>query len=238
MDVIQIAGVAMQKDLAGLNVISQNIANITTPGYKKQISPVFHSQVNAALQGLAAPSYAGQPAIDMAPGPLRPTGNSNDVALEGDGFFELVTPSGPAYTRQGALHVNVDGVLAATQGLPVASLSGGPLQLLNLPFAIAANGDVSQGGRVIGQLKVVQFEQASTMQAMGAGLYAQGGARLAPQAVRTATVRAGFLEGSNVSSPQEMVRLSETVRHFESLQRIVQGYDESLEKAIRKLGEF
>ena len=48
----------------------------------------------------------------------------------------------------------------------------------------------------------------------------------------------GFLEGSNVSSPQEMVRLSETVRHFESMQRIVQGYDESLEKSIRKLGEF
>jgi flagellar basal body rod protein FlgG len=52
------------------------------------------------------------------------------------------------------------------------------------------------------------------------------------------SLRTGFLETSNVSSPQEMVRLTETVRHFESLQRLVQGYDETLEKTIRKLGEF
>jgi flagellar basal body rod protein FlgG len=51
-------------------------------------------------------------------------------------------------------------------------------------------------------------------------------------------LRSGFLENSNVSSPQEMVRLNETVRHFEALQRIVQGHDESLENAIRKLGDF
>jgi flagellar basal-body rod protein FlgF len=59
-----------------------------------------------------------------------------------------------------------------------------------------------------------------------------------PEAKTPSTLRAGFLESSYLSSPQEMVRLTETVRHFESLQRLVQGYDETLEKSMRKLGEF
>jgi flagellar basal-body rod protein FlgF len=238
VDILQIAGAAMQRDMTGLNIISQNIANVTTPGYKKQIAPAFEAQINAALRGAAAAADHGAPSLDMAAGPLRPTGNNHDMAIDGDGFFELVTPAGPAYTRQGALHVNIDGVLAGAQGMPLAGAAGGPIHLLNLPFTVASNGEVSQSGRVVGQLKLVQFEGAASMQAMGAGLYGQGSARLAQQAARTATVRAGFLEGSNVSSPQEMVRLSETVRHFESMQRVVQGYDDSLEKAIRKLGEF
>lgn len=227
----------MQRDMLGLNVISQNIANVTTPGYKKQIAPAFKAQLDNLMQA-ALPASAGEPTLDMAPGPMRPTGNANDIALEGEGFFEIVTPTGPALTRQGALHLDIDGVLVGAQGLPVASVSGAPLALQNLPFAIAPNGDISQNGRIAGQLKIAQFEHASAMQALGAGLYAQGGATVAPPAKHTAAVRTGFLEGSNVSSPQEMVRLSETVRHFESLQRIVQGYDEAQENAIRKLGEF
>jgi flagellar basal-body rod protein FlgF len=228
----------MQRDLMDLNVISQNIANVTTPGYKKQMIPAFQAQLNAAARVMNGPANTAERTVDMTPGALRSTGNGNDVVLEGDGFFEVVTPSGPAFTRQGALRLNVDGVLVGSQDMPIADTSGGPLHLLNLPFSIAANGEISQGGRVVGQLKVVQFEQASTMQAMGGGLYSQGGARLAQQMLRTASVRTGFQEGSNVSAPQEMVRLSETVRHFESVQRVVQGYDESLENAIRKLGEF
>ena len=114
----------MQRDLMGLNVISQNIANVTTPGYKKQITPAFQAQLDVALRGTTTPMNASAPKIDMAPGPLRPTGNSNDVAVEGDGFFEIVTPSGPAFTRQGALHLDIDGVLVGSQGMPMAGAGG------------------------------------------------------------------------------------------------------------------
>lgn len=235
MDILNIAAVAMQDDIRRLNAISQNIANVTTTGYKKQIAATFAAQL-AGLNASEAVSRRGATTIDASPGPLRPTGNANDVAIEGDGFFELVTPQGPAYTRQGTLHTNIDGLLVGAQGLPVAGAAG-PIRLLNAPFTVASNGSVEQSGRIVGQLKLVYFEQAAMLQSSGEGMYLQGAARLAQQP-RTSTVRVGFLEGSNVSSPQEMVRLSETVRHFESLQRIVQGYDETLEKAIRKLGEF
>lgn len=237
MDINSIAAVAMQRDLTRMNVISQNIANVTTPGFKKIIPSVFSGQM-AAMNSAAPSANNEMPTLDMTQGTLRPTGNSSDIVMEGGGFLEVVTPTGPAYTRQGALHINVDGVLVGTQDMPVAGQSGGPLQLQNLPFSIASNGDVSQGGRVIGQLRIVQFERAANMSVIGAGLYGQGAAQIAPPGGRSTIVRSGFLEASNVSSPQEMVRLSETVRHFESMQRVIQGYDESLDNAIRKLGDF
>jgi flagellar basal body rod protein FlgG len=91
---------------------------------------------------------------------------------------------------------------------------------------------------VAGRLKLVQFDRAEGMVPSGNGIYLAGSAQQVSDTKMPSALRTGFLEGSNVSSPQEMVRLTETVRHFESLQRLVQGYDETLEKTIRKLGEF
>ena len=111
------------------------------------------------------------------------------------------------------------------------------MRVTNNPFTIASNGEVKQDDRVVGRLKIVNFANPQALVPNGGGLYSAGKAQL--QDTRGETMlRVGFLEGSNVSSPQEMVRLSETVRHFESLQKIVQGYDDTLEKTIRKLGDF
>lgn len=243
MDLFTIAGVGMQNDQLRLESISQNIANVLTPGYKKQavITSAFAAQLSGAAAGrdarlVAVPGAPARMAIDPAAGSLRPSGNPQDIAIEGDSFFEVNTPTGLAYTRQGAMRADLQGRLVANHGMPVMG-EGGEISLTNAPFSIAANGDVTQGERVAGRLKRVHFEHADALQAQGNGLYLQGGATV-KDAHSADPVRAGFQESSNVSSPQEMVRLSETVRHFESLQRIVQGYDESLEKAIRKLGDF
>jgi flagellar basal body rod protein FlgG len=140
------------------------------------------------------------------------------------------------YTRQGNFRVDVRGRLVGTQGLPVLGTSG-EITLGNAPFTVSALGEVSQGGRVVGTLKLVSFDHPSRLQSLGNGTYGQGAAQVDERA-SGARLRSGFSEASNVSSAQEMVRLSETVRHFEALHKVVQGYDESLEKAIRKLGEF
>jgi flagellar basal body rod protein FlgG len=158
------------------------------------------------------------------------------VAIEGQSFFEVNTPSGPAYTRQGALKTDVQGRLVGAHGMPMMG-EGGEISLTGEGFRIAANGDVVQGERVMGRLKRVLFEHAERLLPQGDGLYLQGAAVVTDQR-GSDPLRPGFQESSNVSSPQEMVRLNETVRHFEALQRIVQGQDESLENAIRKLGDF
>ena len=243
MDVMAIASIGMQGDLARMESISHNAANALTPGFKRQVpitagfSVHLDSVQNARqLQLRQQTSEGTKVSIDAAAGPMRPTGNSHDVAIEGPSFFEIATPTGPAYTRQGSLHADMQGRLVTGQDMPIMGQAG-EIRVTNTPLTIAANGDVTQDGRIVGRLKLVSFVQPRGLVPMGGGVYGAGTAQ--PQEAQgTSTLRAGFLEGSNVSTPQEMVRMTETVRHFESLQKLVQGYDEALEKTIRKLGDF
>lgn len=227
----------MQNDLRRMETISQNLANVTTAGYKKQIfiGGAFATQIDAGMAVSAVQQGMPRMSIDAAPGTLRYSGQATDVAIEGTEFFEVAGPDGRAYTRHGAFHVDVQGRLVTTGGWPVMGGSGEIV--LRGPYTIAANGDIRQGEQVIGRLKTVRFTNPDALAPLGEGLYAAGGAQLAEQSA-VPSLRSGFQENSNVSSPQEMVRMTETVRHFEALQKIMQGYDESLEKTIRKLGEF
>ncbi len=238
MELQGVALLGLQADEARLKAISQNIANVLTPGYKAQvpITASFVRQLDSLGRAEPGTQTTGSSAIDFRSGNLRYTGNLNEVAVEGDAFLELAGPGGPVYTRQGNLRVDVRGHLVGTQGLPVLDTSG-EITLANAPFSVSALGEVSQNGRVVGTLKLVGFDHPSRLEALGNGTYAQGGAQVDDRA-SGARLRPGFSEASNVSSAQEMVRLSETVRHYEALHKVVQGYDESLEKAIRKLGEF
>lgn len=240
MDVTKIAAAGMQRDMQRMDGISQNVANLLTPGYKKQmiVGTPFFVQFAGGLNVTAADLAAqARSVIDPGQGTLRYTGNAQDVAVEGDGFLEIATPDGLRYTRQGALRVDVAGRLVGVQGWPVMGTSG-EIGLTGSPFSIDAAGQVTQDGRIAGRLKLVRFTGAGQLQPVGQGLYAQGAALVAEDGLSAGSVRTGFQENSNVNSPQEMVSLTDTVRHFEALSKIVQGYDDVLEKTIRKLGEF
>jgi len=244
MDVTAIAASGMQQDLRQVDSISQNMANVLTPGYKRQVlmGKDFSQHVNLGLAAAPASAISGyasdvlpQLRIDASAGTLRYTGNAQDLAIDGMAFFEIATQDGPAYTRQGSLHTDARGRLVTAGGIPVMG-AGGEI-IANGPFSVDANGDVRQGDRVLTRLKLVSFANPEALLPLGGGAYAQGGARMAELDVAP-SVRSGYQENSNVNTSQEMVRLSETMRHFEALQRVIQGYDESLEKTIRKLGEF
>lgn len=243
MDLIVVAADAMRQDASRLQGIAQNLSNALTPGYKKQVASTqpFSAQFDAA-------SAAGQPArggasvapvqtrLDPSAGTLRVTGSASDVAIDGDGFFELAHPSGAVYTRRGDFHVDAGGRLVGPQGLPVMG-AGGEIRLTAEPFTIAANGDITQAGSVVAKLRTVRLARAELLEPVGGGVYALGGATLEDVAA-VPRLRIGYQENSNVDSAREMVGMTETVRHFESLQKLMQGYDEVLEKSIRKLGEF
>ena len=235
MEVLRVSAESMQRDRQKLQGISQNIANSLTPGYKRQLmAPAgFSAQVSDQL---AAQPVAGTPLIDPSAGTMRFTGIATDVAIEGDAFFEVMTADGLRYTRQGSLRSDTNGRLLGPHNHPIQGV-GGDIVLSPGAFSIAPNGQVSQDGRVVGQLKLVQLSNAGMLQPAGNGLYALGGAAL-DASPATATIRSGYLENSNIDSAREMVSLTDTVRHFEALTRIAQGYDDALGTAIRKLGEF
>jgi flagellar basal-body rod protein FlgF len=237
LDAMTIASVAMQDDLQRMNSISQNLANVTTPGYKREIATTapFAGHVEQALgRGTTAGTRAV--VIDPRVGTLRQTGNPLDLAIDGEGYFELASEEGPAYTRQGAMHVDGRGVLVSESGLPVMGL-GGEVALGAAAMTINPQGEIHQGERVVAQLKLVRFANAEALTPIGRGLYRQGTARLG-DAATVGKLRTGYQENSNVNSAHEMVLLTETVRHFESMQKVMQGYNDAYETAIRKLGEF
>lgn len=243
MDILTIASIGMQSDLARMEAISHNVANALTPGFKRQISLTSSFSAEILAQASARQtrlhtdvSSTIATKIDPSSGSLRPTGNTQDVAIEGEGFLEVTVNGELRYTKQGNLRSSIDGRLVTGSGFPVVGL-GGEVRVTNTPFTVSQSGEITQNGQVVGRVKLVGFDNSQSLLPQGGGLYAIGDAKVLAQAPVT-SLKTGFLEVSNVSTQQEMVRLTETVRHFESLQKLVQGYDESLEKTIRKLGDF
>lgn len=240
---IAIAARIMSSDLFRLNASAQNLANANTTGYKKDVVAArpFVDYLDAG-RGLDGPPRAIPVAMstlarvtDFAQGPLSVTGNPLDVAIEGDGFFEVAGADGPLYTRQGAFRLDERGRLVTPGGLPVAGL-GGELALGTATPVIDRLGRVFVDGRQLGQLKLVRFADPSRLVAQGGGLYrAHGPAEPVADALQ---VRQGFLESSNVAALPEMTRMIELTRRFESAQRVVQGYDGMLGTAIRTFGEL
>lgn len=248
-EVLAIALRSMQQDVARLEQVGSNLANVTTPGYKRQ---VLVSRVESgtlpsfaqAVAGAAAPDELAPPARtlepfelvrDMTAGSLRATGRTLDVALAGEGYLEVHTAQGLAYTRQGELQLDARGRLVTMQGFPVQGQSG-DIVLNSAAIAIDAKGNVTDNGRLVDRLKVVTFEPGQSLKPLDGGLFAEGGnPTLVPEG--ETEVRQGFVENSNVQQAREMVELMQTMRRFESMQRIVQGYDDLMGTAIRRLGE-
>jgi flagellar basal-body rod protein FlgG len=154
----------------------------------------------------------------------------------------VATPQGLAYTRLGSFRLDGQGRLVTQQGHPVMG-TGGDIVLLQAAPLIDAEGRVFESAAAAGrqatpvaQLKVVRFAPGAARERLGDGLVQLQGEPVAV-AEGEAQLRQGFLENSNVNPMHEMVRLLESVRHLEAMQKVALGYDEMLATSIRKLGE-
>lgn len=240
MNTFEIAAVAMQADQARLNTVSHNLANVTTPGFKRSLdvrAPFADLVSQAALQAEGAAVPQNHTRIDMSAGPLRQTGNALDIVVEGGGFLELRTPQGLAYARSASFQLDAQGY-AVTAGGDKLQLMSGDLKHGGsaTELRVDAQGQVMSGAETLGRLRVVHFDDPAALRATGGGLYQAGMAGMSEDPSAT-SVRTGYVEASNVQSTREMVKLLETSRHFEAMQKVFQGYDELLEKSIRKFGE-
>lgn len=256
--IFAIALAAMQQDMARVNSIAGNLANVSTPAYKREIvaarpfvdvlddaARVSGSSGGPGSLGSAAASMAVM--LDSRPGTLKSTGQALDVAITGDGFFEVNTESGPAYTRQGNFRVDARGRLVTAQSEPVMG-KGGEIYLTTQTPVIDEAGNITEPqatsgpsaaapGTPVAQLKLTSVDKPGEMQRLGNGLLTGGGAAT-PIDDANVHLRQGALENANVSSMQEMVQLIQTMRHFESMQKTAQGYDEMVGTAVRKLGDL
>ncbi|RZK99535.1 MAG: flagellar hook basal-body protein [Rubrivivax sp.] len=244
-DILSVAVSALRADQTRLEQLSLNAANATTPGYRRgTVASVSFSGVMEAQQTAPASALASLPAApllrratDFTQGALTQTGRPLDVAIDGEGFLALSDGSRTWLTRAGALQVNEQGELTNAKGMRVAGVQGDIKPGGSANVSIDGAGRVTVGSEAVGQLRVVKPAADAEITSEDGVLFSVTGDQFDDVEPEQRTVRAGFLEASNTSSLQEMLGVMAGTRHFESLIRLVQGYDEVLGKAIQKLGE-
>jgi flagellar basal-body rod protein FlgF len=224
-----------------LEMISQNIANANTAGYKKDTLAFKDHLVDAGAgiepDGRDMSDYAGSK-TDLSTGTTVKTGNLLDIAIEGDGFIAL---EGGRYTRRGDLKKNSEGYLTTYDGIKVMG-TGGPIAIPadSVEINVDLQGKVSvyQAGNThpaeLDTIKIMSFPPDAAMQKVGDGMFTFEG----EGTQSTATVKQGYVETSNVDAVKEMVRMIETMREFESYQKAIQMFDSATSKVTNQLGSL
>ena len=232
-----------------LDILSNNLANINTTGFKEEkpyfrvvetppeVAESLRNNILSAEEPTSPLWQVLESQTIFTQGGLRTTGSSLDLALDGEGFFCVQTPEGTRYTRNGSFTRNGDGELTTHEGLPVLG-EGGTIQIDDGGrVTVDEAGNVSVGGVQVDQLRIVVFENPYQMQRLQDGLFApsdQGGEGTRPDSVK---VHQGHLELSNVEAVRTMTEIIEVLRGYESYQKVIQQIDETQAKAINEVGQ-
>ena len=253
------AATGMAAQQLNIDVVANNMANVNTTGFKKSRAefqdllyqtlrtPGGQSGNGASLPsgiqvGLGVRTVATQ-ALHVQ-GAMKQTGNSLDVAIEGNGFFQVMRPNGDiAYTRAGNLKTDADGRLVTNDGFAIEPAITIPVDATSV--SISATGLVSvvqpgsQNAVEVGQLQLANFANPGGLLEMGRSMYqatsASGQAIVVnPGEGGVGTVAQGFLEGSNVEVVNEMIDLISSQRAYEVNQRVIQAADEMLSRVSQR----
>lgn len=210
-----------------VDMIANNVANVNTSGFKRDFGWVLvrENAVEVATQS------------DMSTGEMMPTARDLDAAIDGGGFFVLQTPNGIRYTRSGSFSVNDAGELVTKDGLKVMSSSNSTINVGEGKVRIDDGGTVFVDEIEAARIRIVDFKDLSKLQKEGLSRWQYTGDPPDVVDVPEPRVKGGFLERSNVSAVEEMVRMLAVYREFESLQRTMKTVTTDLnEKLIQQMG--
>ncbi len=235
-----------------MDIMSNNLANADTTGFKKEGSTSqAYAEVMAVkikdltenpntprrLGNMSLGVKIGESYTDFSQGSLRDTGNTYDIALGGSGFFniEFTSKAGETstkYTRDGGFTITKEGYLVTKDGDYVLG-ENGRIQLSTTAGTTVfdRNGDIYQDDRLVASLKISDFEDTNYLTHYGETMWdAKEGA--VEIDVEDPDVRQGYLEMSNANVVKEMVNMITISRHYESNQKMLTSFDETLEKTM------
>lgn len=251
------AATGMVAQQTTIDTIANNLANVNTTGFKKSrvnFQDLLYESVrppggetangNTVPEGVQL-GHGVRPASVaklFTPGPLIQTGNELDLAIEGDGFFQVLLPDGTvAYTRDGSFRRSEDGTLLTVDGLPLEPSISIPQDALQI--SVSQNGTVSvrepgtQTLSQVGTLELVRFANAAGLDArLGRNLLLETEASGAPTTAvpgedGVGFIAQGFLENSNVQTVEEIINMITAQRAYEASSRVIQTSDEMLQLA-------
>ncbi len=250
---LYMAGTGMLTQRQQMDVVTNNIANTDTVGYRsdKMISRSFEDML---IDRVNDPSVINQ---TTTVGPLGPgvhideiitsfnqgimemTGRDSDLALEGPGFFEVDAGDGTMlYTRAGNFSIDFEGFLVDVDGRYVQG-EGGEIQLTSDKFTILSSGEVYDDATdtLVDTLRVVEFETPGNLRKEGNNLFSVYEDAGEMEAENTKVMQ-GYIETSNVNIAQEMVNMIITNRAYDANQQIVSMTDSTLERAVNDIARF
>jgi flagellar basal-body rod protein FlgF len=236
------AASGMRSRLESLDMLANNIANSSAPGFKadREFYNLYRSSEAADSSATTPPPTL--PVIerqwtDFAQGVLTPTNNSLDLALNGDGFFVAGSPSGHIFTRNGSFHLSSQGQLETPDGHAVLDQNGNPIVLdSSRPVEITTQGVVNQDGQDVAQLGVVSFKDTSTLTKRGSAYFAVDLSAITPDP-SAAEVLQGQLESANSQPAESAIRLVSVLRQFESLQKAMTIGSEMNRLAVQEVAK-
>lgn len=219
------AASGMRSRIESLDMLANNIANASTPGFKadREFYSLYTSPEAVDAQDGATP--ATLPVIerqwtDFAQGQLTPTSNPLDIALSGRGFFSASSTAGRIFTRNGSFQLSSQGQLETSDGSAVEDQNGKPIVLdSSKPVDIGPDGAISQDGQQVAQIGVFDFKDPAALVKRGSNYFAVDLSTISPQASPQTEVRQGQLEAANSQPAESAVRLISIMRQFESLQK-------------------
>lgn len=250
------AWTGMVNEQKRLDVVSNNLANADTYGYKadsvssqafdqlltlkiRDGSQAYHNQ---AIGTMSLGVKVGEVYTDYSQGSLRDTGGTFDMALSGNGFFTIHYTNSRGqtttrYTRDGSFQVTKDGYLVDTEGNRVQG-KGGDIKIDPdaKSIAIDKDGTITADGAVVDQLQITDFEDYDYLVKVGDNLYTTvDGVR---EIASTASVIQGYTEQSNVNVVSEMVDMITITRAYEANQKMIRAMDGMMDKAVNSVGKL
>jgi len=234
------------------DVISNNIANAETVGFKRDLAlfqqrrtevserGLSPSQSNALLEKLGGGVFASPTLIDHTQGELENTGNNLDVAIAGQGYFQAANGDKTGLTRDGRLLINNKGhlALAANENFELLDPKGKPIAVdPSLPPNIDKEGVVTQKGKLVGRIAVVDVADPSQLKKSGGNMLAIAD----PKQVRPATgalLQAGYQERANVEPSSELASLMDAQRQLEANANMIRYQDQMLSKLCNEVGKI
>ena len=235
------AGSGMNAQQMNIDVIANNLANVSTTGYKRDdlVAEAFREKLlqakRANRQWNVGPIGSGVAGswlrTDFSPGAVVVTHAPLDLALAGEGFLVVQTPAGQRLTRNGSLVRDAEGYLATRQGYRVLG-DNGPIYLAGTDVRINGDGEVTVDGAPAGRLLLMKPAADGGLIKEGANLF-RSESGLVPADCR---VQQGVLENANVQAVMEMVRMIDVSRAYEANQKVLAAHDSALDKAVNEVG--
>lgn len=245
---LYIAATGMQTQQKRMDVVTNNLANAGTAGYKQDslITRSFREELVSRLEDpavvvtsaeigtLGLGIHIDEVHTSFLSGQIRETGLGTDLALAGDGFFAVQTPAGERYTRAGNFQITADGTLTTVEGYPVLGQNG-PIRVSSADFSVNSAGLVtSSAGN--DQLRLVSFADNQGLRKEGNNLYANFSTEFT--GTSGTQVRQGCLESSNVELTTQMVDMISIQRNYEINSKIIKMMDERLGRAVNDIGRL